>query len=366
MHASFLRLLVFGLSATLGFTACGSSDTDQPTGGSGGGGGVGGSGGQGGVGGLGGSTGVSAYGLFDIQFVSGSNALTKIEGFMYDGQKPEMVIWDKKKTDGDCSLYTPSTPFCEACNTGEICVGTNTCRAEPLTHNVGAVTISGLTAPSGASPLPITKVSASETAETGVTYICAETLPMPACTAGGAISLAASGGSTYPAFTIQAQCIAPLVVTSSNFLIETGKGFALAWTPGSVAGARIQVKFDLSHHGGSKGQIRCDTADSGSLQVSTTLMDSLVALGVTGYPSIYVSREYLGKSTVGSGQAQLKVYSDLTFTAEIPGIISCDDDSDCPTDQTCLKVSNMCGIACTVNTDCPTGQTCDSSTKSCK
>jgi hypothetical protein len=315
------------------------------------------------------TSGAKANGDFEIHYVTGStstSSYTEIGGFMYDGPAAELVVWDKKKTEGDCSLYTPRTPFCEACNAGDVCVDTNVCRTPPVTHNVGAVTVTGLNPASGANPLPINKVSASDAAETSVSYTCAETLPMPACTAGGAIILAASGGAVYPAFSIPAQCIAPLVVANSSISIESGKTFTLNWTAGTVAGTRIYVEFDLSHHGGSKGQIRCDTADTGTLQVSGTLLESLIALGVTGYPKATVKRYLTGTTAVGSGNADLTVYSDLLFTAEMPGLISCQNDTQCPTGQTCQTPGQMCGVSCKTDTDCPTGQTCLSTTKICK
>jgi Cys-rich repeat protein len=149
--------------------------------------------------------------------------------------------------------------------------------------------------------------------------------------------------------------------------LESGKAFTLTWTPGTVADARITLEFDLSHHGGSKGQIRCETADStGSLTVSGTLIKSLVDLGVTGYPWLTIARVSKGTAPVGAGQAQLKVYSDDKLILEVPGIKSCNDDSVCPSGQTCLIPSYMCGVACKANSDCPTGQTCQTTSKTCK
>ena len=123
--------------------------------------------------------------------------------------------------------------------------------------------------------------------------------------------------------------------------------------------------LDLSHHGGSKGKVLCDTADSGSLTVSATLMTTLMALGVTGFPRAYVSRGLIGTTAVGSGQAQLKVYSDADFVAEIPGLISCETDADCTAPETCQVPGQMCGISCASAADCPTGQACLSTTKIC-
>jgi Cys-rich repeat protein len=79
-----------------------------------------------------------------------------------------------------------------------------------------------------------------------------------------------------------------------------------------------------------------------------------------------VTRALTGNAPVGSGQAELKIYSDLYFVVEIPGLLSCQNDSDCPTGQTCQVPGQMCGISCTSNADCPSGQTCLATTNICQ
>jgi hypothetical protein len=281
---------------------------------------------------------------------------------MNDGPTAALVVWDKKQTEGGCSLYTPRTPFCSACAAGQVCVDTEVCRTPPVSHPVGRVTLTGLNPPSGASPLELTPI----TTTVGTNYLCPETLPVPPCTAGGAIQLDAAGEGDYPAFSIQGQCIAPLAVTNATVTIESGKAFTLTWTPGAVASARITLEFDLSHHGGSKGRLICETADTGSLVVPGTLIKSLMDLGVTGWPKADVTRILTGKTAVGSGQAELKVYSDKEFVVQIPGLISCNTDADCKAPETCQNPGMMCGISCTSNADCPTGQTCLTTTNTCK
>ncbi len=346
-------LLSFAIVIGLALTACGGGDSGGGSGGSGAGGG-------GGSGGAGGSTGpVSGpYGLFDIHYVTGTSAAdsySAVGGVMYDGPPAERTVWDKKKTDGDCSLYTPRAPFCDSCVSPGVCVETNVCRTAPGSHEVGQVTLTGLNPPSGASPLALTPVTTS----TSTNYLCAETLPLPPCTVGGAIGLAAAGQGEYPAFAIQAACIAPLVVSNTAVQIERGKAFTLNWTPSSVPNSRVQLTFDLSHHGGSKGKVICDTADSGSLDVSATLVTDLIALGVTGYPKAYVARVLTGSTAVGAGQAQLKVYSDVEFVAQLPGLVSCDTNADCTgAGETCQVPGQMCGVSCATSADCTGGKTC--------
>lgn len=295
-------------------------------------------------------------GTFEVHYMR-TSSIADVGGVMRDGPVAELVVWDKKKTEGACSLYQPRTPFCEPCPSGQVCVEDNVCRAQPTGQSVGDVTLTGLN--SATKPLPLKFV--------GGNYSNAETIALPACTVGETIGLSATGDGAYPAFTIQTKCVAPLEMSiSSSVMLESGKAFTLTWTPGTVADARITAEFDLSHHGGSKGQVRCETGDTGSLTVAGTLIKNLVDLGVTGFPWLTVVRVAKGTTPVGSGQAQLLVYSDEKFDLELPGLKSCETSADCTSPQTCLVPGQMCGIACTTNTDCPTGQTCQSSTKSCK
>jgi hypothetical protein len=367
MRASFLfRSLI--VSITLGVAACGGGGSESSPGGGAGAGSTGTvptGGAAGGATSSSSSTAPSAsgpYGIFELHYATGTGtapSYTDISGLMRDGVPTELVVWEKKKTEGDCSLYTPRVPFCEGCATPQVCVADNVCRTPPTSHPIGQVTLTGL---NGTSPLELTPI----TSDADTKYLCAETLPLPPCTAGAPISLAATGAGQFPAFSIAAQCIAPLVVTNSTIAIESGKDFTLTWTPGAVADARIGLEFDLSHHGGSKGRLLCDTADSGTLKVSGALIKSLMDLGVTGFPKADVKRVYTGKTAVGTGTAELRLRANIEFVAEIPGLKSCNGNAECTAPETCQTPGRMCGISCTSNTDCPTGKTCQASTKVCK
>jgi hypothetical protein len=364
---ALLRFLIPSL--VLGLAACGGGGE---TSGGGGGAGSSGTGPVGGGGGgstsTGGSTAPSAsapYGIFEIHYATGTGSaasFTDITGIMRDGTPTELVLWEKKKTEGDCSLYTPRSPFCDSCVSPSVCVADNVCRTPPSSYPIGKVTLTGLNPPSGANPLELTPI----TTDSGTNYLCAETLPMPPCTAGGAIRLDAAGAGQFLAFNIAGQCIAPLAVTNSTFAIESGKDFTLTWTAGALADARIGLEFDLSHHGGSKGRLICDTADTGSLKVPGTLIKSLIDLGVTGFPKAEVKRVLTGKSAVGTGTAELRLRADLDFQVDVPGLKSCNNNSECTAPETCQVPGQMCGISCTTDTDCPTGKTCFKATKVCK
>ena len=85
----------------------------------------------------------------------------------------------------------------------------------------------------------------------------------------------------------------------SSITLEKDKPLTLTWTAkGASADSTIHVHLDISHHGGTKGQIECDTADSGSLTIGASLVTQLVNLGVAGFPTVRLTR-----SSVGSKRA---------------------------------------------------------------
>jgi hypothetical protein len=95
------------------------------------------------------------------------------------------------------------------------------------------------------------------------------------------------------------------------------------------------VSIDISHHGGIKGIIECDAEDTGSLELSAALLTELLNLGVAGFPTIHISRRFVGSTTIAPGRVELAVVSDVLIPVEIPGLTSCNDDSSCPNGQTC-------------------------------
>jgi hypothetical protein len=105
--------------------------------------------------------------------------------------------------------------------------------------------------------------------------------------------------------------------------------------------ARVQIKLDISHHGGSTGMITCDVADTGTLDIGASLVTQLINLGVAGYPRISLSRVSTGSAAIAPGVVTLQVISTVVRDVVIPGYTSCNTSADCPTGKTCLP-SSLC------------------------
>jgi len=166
----------------------------------------------------------------------------------------------------------------------------------------------------------------------------AETLLVyPAFAEGSPVTLIAAGTSSVPAFSMQARGIAPLELLNPSIELVDGRSVTLTWVAAAQpTRSAIQVSLDISHHGGTSGKIECVSEDSGRLELPALLLDVLKALGVSGFPTIVVTRSARAVTGMDVGQIELVLRSRVEREVTIPGLVSCEDDLDCPDEQTCL------------------------------
>ena len=104
-------------------------------------------------------------------------------------------------------------------------------------------------------------------------------------------------------FQIEGKSIAPLELSGPEVIaLDGAEPLTLKWQPPSDRRAsRIQVKVDISHHGGLKGVIECDVEDDGEALIEASLIDQLIALGTAGFPTINVNRVATGGVKIDPG-----------------------------------------------------------------
>lgn len=277
-------------------------------------------------------------GTFAVQLVaprvendgSTTPGYTSVLGKIYDGVNPEAVIWDAAMTEGGCTLRTPRVPFCSpSCGSNMVCVETNTCASYPTSQSVGSVRVEGLHTSGGATGVDLIAVAnAYQTpASAGLSY--------PGFAAGDKLKLTASGSAFSGAFSITTSGVAQLALAGADSLaLAASTALALGWTAGA-SDSQIHVALDISHHGGSRGKIECDVADSGALTLSSAMVDRLLSLGAAGFPTIIVTRSAAGHAAVADGHVDLIASSQLEVSIRVPGVQSCVDDKQCTPPATC-------------------------------
>ncbi|HEX2875822.1 MAG TPA: hypothetical protein VHP33_31445 [Polyangiaceae bacterium] len=270
-------------------------------------------------------TGTITLRLKEANAATGAKAFSVAGGSVYDGPVPEAFPLAVALEAAGCQLLKPSLPFCsEACGGDAVCVADETCAAYPKPQNVGVLQVDGLVG-SAASMEPFPPSFAYQSAS----------LPHPPCVEGDEVTLSADG------FHASASCVAPLIVTNTEFPVRREQALELTWEPPAEPDqTRILIKLDVSHHGGKKGEVDCDIPDTGSFEIPASLVTALIDLGLAGYPTIVLTRTAAGAA---SEQPDVKFEISSGVEREVDtGIISCTDDAQCPTDQSC----NMDKLVC--------------------
>jgi hypothetical protein len=261
---------------------------------------------------------------------TGASARTSVFGVVKNGPDPSPVAWHVTTQAGDCSLLEPDVPFCATpCGGKAACTATDECTPYAEPRDIGTVELRGI----GSRPLNMEPVA-------GKYMPAGAALPYPPCDEGDRVQLQAEGDE-YPAFSLETNCIAPLEFETSAKL-ESRHDLTLAWgTPGEPDLAQIEIKIDISHHGGAKGKIECETADDGSITIASAMVDRLVELGVAGFPTISVTRVARDLTDAEPRAVTLRVLESIERPVEVPGVISCTENSQCPSGQRCA-ISLLC------------------------
>lgn len=262
--------------------------------------------------------------------------LTSVIGVVRNAPPPPLLVWQRVAEEGDCFLEEPRSPFCTDCARDEVCVDDDVCVPEAMSVSAGTVTLSGVRTSSDQTRVTIEPLRPINS------YQLPSALPYPGFDEGAVVRLEAAG-EDVPAFAMEARGIVPLELDGSEDVpVTPGDDLPLRWTAGGEASARIHVEMDISHHGGTRGLVVCDSEDDGELDVPAALVTGLIDLGVSGFPVVDMARHSDGAAMVGEHRVDLTLVSDVTRGLAIPGVTSCFEDTDCAGGETC-QFDMQCG-----------------------
>ncbi len=259
------------------------------------------------------------------------DGFTEVIGFVYEKPYPQELVWEETHTEGECQLSEPKVPFCDpACTGGSVCVESGDCVTPPVKKSLGDATVKGVRTAAGATEFTMKPVAGNYQpgGDTG-------TIPYESFAAGDTLSVTTTGGDFTP-ITLESTGIEPLVVTTpAPVAVESGKPVSLAWEAGSNPAAKLDIKLEISHHGGVKGMVTCQVPDTGSTEIPEQLVTELIALGVAGYPTVSLTRVTSDAASISAGRVELLVMSQQARPVQIPGLISCSEQEPCPDGQEC-------------------------------
>jgi hypothetical protein len=274
------------------------------------------------------------YGRFHVNVVEASaisESYTTVLGRVNDNPTPSTLQWDTSAVSGVCKLLIPRAPFCAvSCGSAAACVADGVCQAYPKAVVVGPVTVQGMKTMAGPTSFVMQPLLGTYQPPAGTQFL------VPPFTEGDDVSFAA-GTDSLGSFVLTAKAIRPLQVDYDSIILVDNQSVTLQWTPPTVAGhSTVSARLDISHHGGVKGVIECESADNGSLVVAAGLVDGLKALGISGFPTVELSRHSVSAARTDMS-LELLVESMVVRPISIPGLVSCSGDEECPLGQTCQQ-----------------------------
>ena len=118
---------------------------------------------------------------------------------------------------------------------------------------------------------------------------------------------------------------------------------SVAWQPPTEAGpAKVELTVNINGHGLVGSHLVCTVDDDGAFDVPAALMTALFADGISGFPTLRLTRLSSDSATVASGCVDLRVLSTTLIEIDIPGLTSCNIDDDCGEPQPC-QADLSCG-----------------------
>ncbi len=270
-------------------------------------------------------------GEFVIELASG---FTRVGGKVEDGVAPQQVPVERA-AGGECRLLTPPRLLCDpGCpSSTETCSEGNQCVPLPNGRDVGTVTVQGLVVPLRMSANPATKSYSNP---------AVPRLPPLGFAAGADLRLSSSGGD-YAPFELRGWGVSLLEVTAEPIQITEGNPMSLSWgVPEDTGPAYVQLQLNINNHGSNKAWLECAFADTGSGEIPAALVDELLAVGRSGFPTLTLTRQSASSRVIEPGCVQLLVTSQFSTDVEVPGVISCNSSSECPVGQNCLPLERYC------------------------
>jgi hypothetical protein len=302
--------------------------------------------GQGGsAGGLGGSGGVPAIelpyapcaeadgvGRFEIE-LNDVEGYTSVYGNVQSGVSPAPQPRELAR-EGDCRLLRDVPASCvPECVSGEVCSLQQTCLPEPRNRSVGTVTVYGLIIDVRMSPNAVTQTYSNP---------AQPVLPHPGFLPGADLRLVTAGGD-YGPFELRGWGVSALVLGPETIEVGAGQPTRLTWLPPDMPGpTRLHAELNINNHGSTKAKIECDFADTGAAEIPATLVDGLIAQGVSGFPTLRAERRSATSAQIEPGCVDLLVFSAIETSIQVEGITSCNDVMPCPLGQTCIPVEFFC------------------------
>jgi hypothetical protein len=265
-------------------------------------------------------------GLFSVVHEADYSA---VDGEINEAVLPTAIV-EEKFAAGGCQLLEPTNPFCDPpCSAGEACGQSGDCIPYPDRLETGVVTLAGLEVDVVMNPRADKRYF--ETA-----------LPHPVFSPDTAIRLTSTGGEIGP-LELSGRVFVPIELIESTWTIVPGQPLIVNWVPDDEGGeASFQLTINVDQHGTSPVTVVCEGPDSGTFEVPTAVLDTLLDAGVSGFPVGHAYRRTVDSAAVDTGCVEFQVRSHQSAQIEVMGHMPCTSEGDCAEGLSCDLMTQTC------------------------
>jgi hypothetical protein len=174
-------------------------------------------------------------------------------------------------------------------------------------------------------------------------YASSGTLTHPGAAPGDEVVLRASGAEVS-AFEIFTQGVSAMVPNQAGILVAPASPVDVTWQTDSDPGlGKVFLVLNINNHGSNSAWIECEAPDSGSFEIPAELVDELMNLGFSGYPTVTFTRRVVNSVALDSGCVEFAVMSEVVLDAPVEGLTSCSVDEDCTEPGEVCREDLSCG-----------------------
>lgn len=252
-----------------------------------------------------------------------------VDGQVLAGVIPVAVL-EEIGREGECVLLRRNNAFCDpACAPDETC-DFGVCIPYPEGLDLGHGSVTGLLEAVEMDPV-----------FPGAKYFDVS-IPHPPHAPGALVTLRTEGGALDP-LEMYGLGLDPLVFPDVDVTIRAATDLPLTWTaPAAGSRSTFWVRMNVDQHGVTPVQLICETADDGEFTVPASLVDTLLAQGVTGFPNALLHRRTMDAREVAGGCVEFRVAWTGQPTLRVEGFTPCVSDPDCTPPQTCNEEIGLC------------------------
>jgi len=278
-------------------------------------------------------------GFIEISHTSHDDALVtaQVEDSVYPTAK--LTLIEEKN---GCKMMRKENPFCDpTCKSNYTCDLDGECGPYPRRVSAGTIEVTGTVA--------------DYSMEGGSSnYYWDGDAELPLFEPGAVITGTATGSAKLSAFELHGYGVEQVELPDGQewdpkppklpytWTLQEDTPFEFTWIPSKEEEGDMYVTLAIDQHGATPATLFCEVEDSGSLTVPASMVNELIARGVSGFPAAHVYRRTMDHVETELGCVEMEVSVQHEPFLTVVGHTPCASTKDCPDGQVCDLPTQTC------------------------